>query len=775
MQYYLATLNAVSAVIENRPQKKLNSQSASAAKLRNALKEASTKIPSLPFLKRSAGIDKETAGILTQTPLMLEVHNDKPVKLVISDVLGMGKQLPPQLHDAVLASFEGVGIVASATVGGKFETVPMVVDVSTDGTIPPERSDSVNDSPILSPAAQEKPVRAPAPSVPSRGKQRGSGWGGVVLPSVGKTQTQRGRTRAKPPEHVPSVSSSDESADFNLQANLDTASFLRNQEGDTTLEEIQLAPTDGGSPTPVASSASLALPVYPDIDIPNSHPVQGSLFDITVSLKFEPSKETSGAVAAPADDKIHVFDIHLLVAKTSRWSKLTFQRPLGTTGEAIFRDVPAPILDGTEETIGGHPVSDICVNFYLENRWCGEAIRRIEVLPSEKSDKLAVIATPETPPWRKDLLVAPGTPPPDLLIRIKKVGLTEFEWSLFSPHMSFPKDPASMRMSMADPFNYVTEHFEIFAGSSLSDIDVNKLNSHCDLIYQAAPKGFRKEYRNLAQEVAKDPLRKSLETIQIVSDEPFIPWELMRVSDPSDESIFPPEILCVKHSVGRWMAWDSTQLRNSLNVKKIAVSASDYKTTKVAGLRPLPWAADERKFLLASPYNAEDIPLQLPKLLDFLQHGSADVIHFSCHGESNGLAPDQAALRTEDDPIGLLAPSVAAVESRAGAGKTHPVVFLNACQAAAGGGLIGMVFGLPQAFLRMGATACIAPLWKVVDQSARDIAEDFYKSTLLGTAGNPPMTLGEALRVIRAQWKSKKSLTHLGYVLYGDPTTTLTR
>jgi CHAT domain-containing protein len=97
---------------------------------------------------------------------------------------------------------------------------------------------------------------------------------------------------------------------------------------------------------------------------------------------------------------------------------------------------------------------------------------------------------------------------------------------------------------------------------------------------------------------------------------------------------------------------------------------------------------------------------------------------------------------------------------------------LNACQIGAAGELLGFVFGWPQAFLRMGATACIAPLWSVIDESAKDIATEFYGS-VLKRSGEKPMALGEALRSIRSRWKEKKSLTYLGYVLYGDPTAAL--
>jgi len=412
------------------------------------------------------------------------------------------------------------------------------------------------------------------------------------------------------------------------------------------------------------------------------------------------------------------------------------------------------------------------VNFYLGNRWCGEALRRIEILPGEDSDKLAVVETPEAPSWRRDLYVVPGTEPPDLLIRIKDTGGLDYEWSLFSPFMEFPKGSGKMTTSLIDPpYTFVKKKFEVFSAAELTEDQVDDLNATCDVIFQTAPQGFREAYRRMAAAEAEDP-KISFKTIQIVSDEAFIPWELMRVSDPARPPKFPAELLCVKHSVGRWMASDSARLGNRLHVDKIAVAASDYKSNTFS-LAELPWALVERAFLAGAPYKAEEVPLQREKLLNFFHTGSAEIVHFSCHGGTDVQAADDATLFPEDDENGLKASLVSARETLEGLGTHRPLVFLNACQAAAAGTFLGMVFGWPQAFLRMGATACVAPFWKVVDAKAKDIAESFYQEVLVEPASGKPMQLGEALRRLRAQWKEKRSLTYLGYVLYGDPTTLL--
>jgi CHAT domain-containing protein len=99
----------------------------------------------------------------------------------------------------------------------------------------------------------------------------------------------------------------------------------------------------------------------------------------------------------------------------------------------------------------------------------------------------------------------------------------------------------------------------------------------------------------------------------------------------------------------------------------------------------------------------------------------------------------------------------------------HPLVFLNACQLGAGGKVLSLGSGWPQAFLEVGASAFIGPLWSVQDESARDAATLFYGELSAGKS------LGEALQTMRRKWLDGGSVTFLAYTLYGDPTAKVVR
>lgn len=524
-------------------------------------------------------------------------------------------------------------------------------------------------------------------------------------------------------------------------------------------------------------------PAYPDITVSEEHPVQSTTIDVEVRIKFEKPTQTVGMIKLPSDDKKYILDVHLLLGKESRWAKLTFQRPKGTIEPAIFKEVKVPSLPEADQYGDKRFPYEIYVNFYLlapyeaadatpvrSARWCGEAVRRIEILPRAGMPPTP-IRPPETVEWRKYLHVSPTSPPPDLLVRIKKLCEKEFQWTVLSPHQDFTglsAEELHCKLSEA-PYAFMQEHFERFAGKKWGDDMPQQLEDACELIYAATPPGFQKAYWDLRLGTAQDPeKRAALQTIQFISDEPYIPWELMRVADDNRAPDEPPEILALRHAVGRWIAPDSLELRQSLRVSDIAVFATDYAQVPKVKTK-LTWALEERKNLvdkfLAVKYEVLDKVVG-----DFLLNGKAQVIHFSCHGRMNVQLPDQAVLELED--ADLFAVKVWSTATRRGIGRQRPFVFLNACQTGAAGELLGFVFGWPQAFLRMGATACIAPLWSVLDESAKDVAKEFYDLVL--TRGNKKsVALGEALRAIRSQWKEKKSLTYLGYVLYGDPTATL--
>ncbi len=171
---------------------------------------------------------------------------------------------------------------------------------------------------------------------------------------------------------------------------------------------------------------------------------------------------------------------------------------------------------------------------------------------------------------------------------------------------------------------------------------------------------------------------------------------------------------------------------------------------------------------------------------ELLRNGDYDIIHFAGHALFDADNPEQSAWLFSDGP--LWAQEIHNTLARA---KRSPwLVYANACEAAMEGNAPvsryqGDVFGLATAFIQQGIAAYIAPLWRINDTLAAQMAIDFYHALLLDST-----SLGEALRFARLEAKQqatgvKKNLADapplpaeigLGWasmVLYGDPTARL--
>lgn len=545
----------------------------------------------------------------------------------------------------------------------------------------------------------------------------------------------------------------------------------------------------GGEPPPPGDPAIRAEPgkgpprkppadvkAYPQIEPKPQHVVQGRPFDVEVSLQAVPPDETVGEVRVPGGGP-YTLDVHLLLGDQSEWQTLVYSHKKGTTKKAEFH-WKAPVIpvrpDGTRPD---RLIRTLVANFYLGSRWCGEGRRSFEVLLHDQLPPSAAIPKPTQPRWREVLHLTPGAQPPDLLVRIQQ-GSTEedFEFVMLSPHFEPGSTGLNTHMILRNgPQRFVRDQFDQIAGAKLTDQEIIRIKGRCRDIYRSTPPAFQHMYWKLYHEAQQSAAQTGagggkpvkLETIQFVSDEPFIPWELMLVSDPLSGQEGSEEILAVRHSVGRWVASASCVLRPAISVRRFAVFASDYK--QVPGVKPkLPWAAVERT-TLHDHFGADPKELKYRTVLDFFASGKAQAVHFSCHGEMDVERPEESRIRLEDfDRF-----TTAFLESdtiRNGEGKQHPLIFLSACQTGAVGAQLGLVTGWPYTFLSIGASACVAPLWSVVDEKASEVSGEFYR--LVFEEG---VAMGEALRRIRAEWETKKSLTHLGYVLYGDPATRVER
>ena len=261
--------------------------------------------------------------------------------------------------------------------------------------------------------------------------------------------------------------------------------------------------------------------------------------------------------------------------------------------------------------------------------------------------------------------------------------------------------------------------------------------------------------------------RDKIKSIMVMSEEPFIPWELIYLKQPgkplSDAGRFLGQMGLV-----RWLqeaGWPPDQLRIRKGHASYVIPNypdPDYE---------LPEAEKEWKFL-EKQFAATQVQPKSAAVRKLLSKpGAFDLLHFACHGtaDQDNIANAQLFMEGRIEEGKYIPEYFSATTAEQYANLKDngnaPIIVINACQAGRAGYKLTGVGGFAQAFLRRGAGAFVSTLWSVGDSPARQFTEEFYRQLLKG------VTIAEA--TIKAREKARKAgdATWLAYVVYGHPHT----
>ena len=260
--------------------------------------------------------------------------------------------------------------------------------------------------------------------------------------------------------------------------------------------------------------------------------------------------------------------------------------------------------------------------------------------------------------------------------------------------------------------------------------------------------------------------RDMIRSIQVISTEPFIPWEMVHLKEPGQplpvETRFLGQMGLVRwlHEAGFWPP-DKLLVRQD-RARYIVPDYPDPRFTLLA-------AKEEAKFLAEKLGASPAIPKssEVRKLIS--QPGAFDLLHFACHGaaDTDNIADAQLLMegRIENGKyvIDALTATIAEQFANMKGPDNRPMIVLNACQAGRAGYKLTGLGGFAQAFLKRGAGVFIGALWAVGDNPARSFTEELY-TQLLNKA-----TIAEATIKAREQARQAREATWLAYVVYGHP------
>ncbi len=305
---------------------------------------------------------------------------------------------------------------------------------------------------------------------------------------------------------------------------------------------------------------------------------------------------------------------------------------------------------------------------------------------------------------------SPGVPQPDLTLIIKGEGII-----VLSPYLG--GDSGTLKDATGFP-EWLAQHAPGSAGrGSESDEAPSQKHDRAEgfgiqLYDNYAPDVFKKAFWALVKARGKD-----FHTIQIYSDKPDIPWELMK--PVREDGTGRQDFIGTDYSVARWHMTDGLVRERppySETVQKMFVIAPHY-----TGSRTLDAEATETAGLAQlSGYSAVDGNMNALKTL--FQHPPQGIVHFAGHGELSATRGDYEILLEDGELDTSTWRGMAQADP-----SSHTFYFFNACDVGQTKHSGNFVDGWGPAVLEKGASGYIGALFPVNDQVAAKFSVLFYQ------------------------------------------------
>lgn len=249
-------------------------------------------------------------------------------------------------------------------------------------------------------------------------------------------------------------------------------------------------------------------------------------------------------------------------------------------------------------------------------------------------------------------------------------------------------------------------------------------------------------------------------SLQITSDQPWIPWEFCRLMADINGTIEEGDFFSEAFAVSRWIS--GARQDQKLRLRNMAIVVpSDSNLSR---------AREEREFLRsldARPTRAiTEIPAEYDAVVAAMTKGHYDAWHFTGHAHADQASDPNRAY------IELAGRKPLHAENVAGGVlnvlNPAPFMFLNACQSGQAGLSLTGPGGWATRFIRKGercASAFLGTYWAVNDVAAAAFARKLYAGLFAG------QTIAEATRAARLAIRDleRPEPTWLAYTLYAHP------
>jgi serine/threonine protein kinase len=492
---------------------------------------------------------------------------------------------------------------------------------------------------------------------------------------------------------------------------------------------------------------------YARVDAPSAV-VAGKEFDVTLGLAPDPDPEVIGEEMVLPDSikGAYKLTIHLVASGFT-----LVDREDWTVELQVTAGLPYPTQ--TLRLVAAEPkesVQDLQLRalYSVGGQTIGEAVRAIAVRRDDGGEN----EDPPPPPPTFEVKPPDGFQAPDLEVTIMEdedSPTGRLLWTYKSRHEKVKTPTEDISSSIGkDPQAFVTDlvrqmpTFEGQAGLFTRMRGIGRLIADC----------IPTKTWELLAEVAEYTDGR-VPTVLLLSDEPYVPWEIAAMEKPLDSNHAP--FFGAQVTIGRWIlagagGRPSTPPRGSAAADRMAVVWGEYEGPGLERLEHAEQEADD----LHQTYGAQKVEAKTEPVDNCLNGNPAtDVLHFAVHGKYDPSGFEDGIILVDRKTLGEL--DVRGVDL-----DPPHFVFLNACQVGNGSEKLGIYSGMASAFVYAGASAVVAPLWSIDDGLARDLAKGFYEAAF---AGASPADFLREKRASFTKASSPKSSINMAYQFFGHP------
>jgi hypothetical protein len=250
-----------------------------------------------------------------------------------------------------------------------------------------------------------------------------------------------------------------------------------------------------------------------------------------------------------------------------------------------------------------------------------------------------------------------------------------------------------------------------------------------------------------------------ISTFLIISDEPWIPWELVKPYqwDDAQNVARKDGFLAESFQLCRWLP-DKRSPAAAVAVTVARLVAPDLDLPEVKRERDFFAELEKRGVQVGKPLTTRS------EVLHETRSGKMKLLHVAAHGDFKAQNANTSEIALQNGET--LNPDALAGSASEAVRRERPLVFLNVCHGAQQEFALTGLGGWTDQFLNtLGASAFVGALWAVNDALAGQFAVAFYEQLSKGESF--AAACHAARLVIRQQ--SPANPTWLAYTLYADP------